>query len=1093
MAVKASGGYTAFPRLFGAFMCAYAVFGMFLSLAGFLQRSFHGVQRLLGFLFPMPVGSFAWCVVLFLLGGALMARKRVGWVIMTVFVVLLNVSNANILLFWSEQDLPRHDHGFYIAGAVLQAVLLVLLILTRRQFNARTTKGSVWRALAMWVGGSAVVSVLGFLLVREVPGRLPVDEHWPWVLNHVFALAVAENEYFTGHPPRWVALVVSSAAALVIICSAWLLLRSIREDSSMSAKDEAAVRAMIARFNGEDSLAYFATRRDKSVVYAPDGRAAVTYREHIGVCLASADPIGDPSSWDAAIQAWLEHARTYGWVPAVMGASERGARAYRRHGLSVTQLGNEAVVHTDQFRLNDPEFRSVRHSVAHAQRKGLSVRIRRHSQLSEKEMQDVIRRADAWRDTTEERGFSMALSRLGDPADGDCVLVEALQGDSGEVVGQLSFVPWGKDGLSLDLMRRARSAPNGTVETMVAHLCATDQIRVRRISLNFSVFQQVFVTENKLGIGPLTRLSRKVLVFLSRWWQMETLYRSNEKYRPQWVPRYICFGDSLLMPRIGLASGIAEGFVPSLTPSRSTRTTTTWVRHDPGAQAAYANTETFRQELSAPSISRRVPEQVGVRMAAAERMQQRGVDPWPGAVVPTARCAEIADLPDNSPASIAGRVTARRCFGGVTFLVVEDFHGQAQMIIERRGGQDLADATADVDLADLVRATGTVGFSRTGHKSLLVEKLAIEAKSLHPLPDKFHGLTDPERRIRDRHLELTVNPEARSAVLARAQVLRALRDVLHEDAFMEVETPVLQRIHGGANARPFITRINAYSMNLYLRIAPELYLKRLMCGGAERIFELGRVFRNEGVDATHNPEFTVLEAYQAHGDYESMRLLTQRLIQAAARAVHGECKVPGPEPGTWVDISGDWPVKTLHEAVSEKLSEQLGRAISVNPETPVGELTALCEEAGVPWRPDWDAGQVALEMYEHLVEETTQRPTFYTNFPTSVSPLTRQHRSIAGVTERWDLVAWGVELGTAYSELTDPVEQRRRLEQQSLAAAGGDPEAMEVDEDFLRALEFGMPPTGGLGLGVDRLVMLITGHTIRESLAFPLAKPQGGR
>ncbi len=336
-------------------------------------------------------------------------------------------------------------------------------------------------------------------------------------------------------------------------------------------------------------------------------------------------------------------------------------------------------------------------------------------------------------------------------------------------------------------------------------------------------------------------------------------------------------------------------------------------------------------------------------------------------------------------------------------------------------------------------------------------------------------------------MDLAINADARNLLVARSAVVKSLRDTLTARQYLEVETPILQQVHGGANAAPFLTHINAYHLDLYLRIAPELYLKRLCVAGMERVFEIGRVFRNEGVDFKHNPEFTILEAYEAHSDYEQMMVMCRELIQAAAVAAHGRQIIlrPGPdgEP-VEVDISGEWPVKTMHGAVAEKLG------VEVTPQTPLAELQRLCDEHGIPYQPGWDAGAVAQEMYEHLVEDHTEFPTFYTNFPTSMSPLTRPHPTIPGVAAKWDLVAWGIELGTAYSELTDPIDQRARLTEQSLLAAGGDEEAMELDEDFLQALEHAMPPTGGLGVGVDRIVMLITGGSIRETLAFPLAKPK---
>ncbi len=343
--------------------------------------------------------------------------------------------------------------------------------------------------------------------------------------------------------------------------------------------------------------------------------------------------------------------------------------------------------------------------------------------------------------------------------------------------------------------------------------------------------------------------------------------------------------------------------------------------------------------------------------------------------------------------------------------------------------------------------------------------------------------------MRQRYLDLATNARSRDLLKTRSVVVKALRDFLATRDFLEVETPILQRIHGGANATPFQTHINAYNLDLYLRIAPELYLKRLCVGGVEKVYEIGRNFRNEGVDFSHNPEFTSLEAYEAHSDYLKMLDLTREMIQFAATAAHGEPVIYRTgDDGTVerIDISGDWPVKTVHEVVSEGAGEE------VTPETSAEDLRRICDRLEIAHRPDWDAGALVLELYEHLGEDRTTFPTFYIDFPTSTSPLTRAHRSRAGVAERWDLVAWGVELGTAYTELTDPVEQRKRLTAQSILAADGDPEAMELDEDFLEALEYAMPPTGGLGVGVDRVVMLITGQSIRESLPFPLVKPDEG-
>jgi lysyl-tRNA synthetase class 2 len=423
----------------------------------------------------------------------------------------------------------------------------------------------------------------------------------------------------------------------------------------------------------------------------------------------------------------------------------------------------------------------------------------------------------------------------------------------------------------------------------------------------------------------------------------------------------------------------------------------------------------------------------------------------------------------------------------VIFAQLRDWSGDVQLLLDR---SELDSGTADfasVDLGDLIEVSGRMGYSRNGTRSILVRRWRMLGKCLRPLPDKHKGLTDPEARVRARYVDLAINPAARELIRARSEILHSIRETLFAKGFLEVETPILQQIHGGANARPFQTHINAYDLDLYLRIAPELYLKRLCVGGVERVFELGRAFRNEGVDFSHNPEFTLLEAYQAHADYRVWIDGCRELIQNAAVAANGSMVVMRPDASGVlqpVDISGEWAVTTVHAAVSEALGEQ------IDTDTDLGALRRLCDGAGIGYLNHWDAGAVVLELYERLVECRTEAPTFYLDFPTSVSPLTRPHRSRPGVAERWDLVAWGMELGTAYSELTDPVEQRRRLQQQSMLAAGGDPEAMELDEDFLQAMEYAMPPTGGLGVGVDRVVMLITGRSIRETLPFPLAKPR---
>jgi lysyl-tRNA synthetase, class II len=487
-----------------------------------------------------------------------------------------------------------------------------------------------------------------------------------------------------------------------------------------------------------------------------------------------------------------------------------------------------------------------------------------------------------------------------------------------------------------------------------------------------------------------------------------------------------------------------------------------------------------------------VPEQVQVRRAKLDRIRAAGGDPYPVGFPRTATIAEVRarhqDLaPDTATGDrvgVAGRVMLNRNGGKLCFATIRDGTGDIQVMIslDRVGEQALAAWKTDVDLGDQIGVEGEVITSRSGELSVLADRFAITAKALRPLPDKHTGLSDPQARVRQRYVDLIINPDARRMAELRATVTRSLREELHARGFLEAETPVLQVLHGGANARPFTTESNAYSIELYLRIALELYLKRLVVGGIEKVYEIGRIFRNEGADATHNPEFTMLEAYQAYGDYHTIGALTRELIQAAARAGLGGTIVRRLD-GTEHDIGGEWPWVGVHEAVSAALGEE------VTPDTGEQRLRELSARAGVHQEPKWNRGQVLLELYERLVEARTVAPTFYRDFPVEVSPLTRQHRTDPRLAERWDLVAFGSEIGTGYSELVDPVVQRERLTAQSLAAAGGDPEAMQLDEDFLRALEYGMPPSGGMGMGIDRLLIMLTGTSIRETVLFPLVRP----
>lgn len=1086
-------------RVPNGFAIFFGLLGLFCALTSLilpLRRAARPVVYGLSVVTVPTAANLAYAVFLLLLATAMAARKRVALWFVLGYLALLLLADALLLAvgYWD-----------IIPSLAVCAVALTVLVLARREFYAASRRGAFLRALLVLVAGLAVAIVIGWGLVSLFPGSLERGggNRLLFAANKVCGGLVG-GRHFAGHPPHWVYFLLGLLGALALLNAAMTLFRSQRLVAALHDDEELRIRTLLGHYGGRDSLGYFATRRDKAVVFSPSGKAAVTYRVEAGVCLASGDPLGDPENWAPAIDAWLSLAGRYGWQPAVMGASEDGARAYARAGLGALQLGDEAILQIASFDLEGRKMRVTRQAVNRVERTGATTRIRRHAALTDEEMGEVIRRADAWRDTETERGFSMALGRLGDPADGDCLLVEAFDSD-GNMIALLSFVPWGRDGVSLDVMRRDRAAPNGVMEFMVAQLCGqAGKFGIKRISLNFAVFRAAFQEGARIGAGPVLRLWRKLLLFFSKWWQLEALYRSNVKYDPEWHPRFLSYADAGALARIGLAAGIAEGFVsvPSLGKLwsrgrvRGITSPVSTAGLPPVSELGFVTSTGAALAAEAAELAG-LPEQVRVRRHKLDLLRAAGVEPYPVDARRTHTLAAVRAAHPGLPPSVrtgervtvAGRVMLVRNHGGVAFAVLRDWSGDLQLALTRDGSGEecLRRFVRHIDLGDHIEAEGEVGTTDHGELTVFVTRVRMTAKCLRPLPHKLRGLSDPETRVRMRYVDLAVSPETRRTVRARCAAVQALRQGLLDRGFLEVETPMLQAVHGGANARPFTTHINAYDLDLYLRIAPELYLKRLCVGGMEKVFELGRTFRNEGVSYKHNPEFTMLEAYQAFADYDVMLDLTRELIQQAAVAAHGSpfvLRAAGDGSGKLVehDISGSWPVKTVYGALSEALGEEVG------PDTPAEVLRRHCDAAGVPFRAETGRGEIVLEMYERLVEERTTLPVFFKDFPTDVSPLTRPHRADPRLAERWDLVAFGTELGTAYSELIDPVEQRRRLTAQSLLAAGGDPEAMELDEDFLRALEYAMPPTGGLGIGVDRLVMFLTGLSIRETLPFPLVR-----
>ena len=483
-------------------------------------------------------------------------------------------------------------------------------------------------------------------------------------------------------------------------------------------------------------------------------------------------------------------------------------------------------------------------------------------------------------------------------------------------------------------------------------------------------------------------------------------------------------------------------------------------------------------------------ERLGDEAFAITLRDALGVDePTPTATLRERYGSLAPDRREQDTVTVAGRVVLKRDMGKLKFLTLRDGYGDIQLVCNRTELDDERFAGLDeVDLGDIIAAAGQVGTTRRGELSIFVERWAMLTKSLRPLPEKWHGLKDPDLQQRRRYLHLIADETPRRFLAARAAVLRALREVLHERRFVEVEGPMLQTVAGGANARPFTTFHEALGIEMKLRISLELYLKRLLVGGIERVYELGRNFRNEGIDRDHNPEFTMLEAYQAYGDYTTMMELSEALVRESARAANpvmgrdaGDLTIPW--RGAEIDLGPPFRRLPMLEGVSAATGEEITLDRT--------DLRAIAEKHGVPVDDIWGPGKIVVELFEKLVEDTIEEPTFVLDFPREVSPLARPHRSNPELTEHFDLIIGGVELVTAFSELTDPLEQRAKFELQLQLKAAGVGETHPLDEEFLRALEHGMPPAGGLGLGIDRLLMVLTdAPSLRDLIMFPAHRPE---
>ncbi len=1035
-----------------------------------------------------PATNLLWATGAGLLALGLSRRKRLAW-----WLILLYTAS------WLPVNLVdiAADHDPNAGPALLlHAGVLGLLVAGRAQFAARIRQCSPRPAVTVCAAGLAAAAVAGVCVVQLFPGTLaPGADRVLFVGSQLTANLLVRPAQLTGTAPFFAAFLIGLFGALVCAATGTVLVRTQRREHALTEADETALRELVHGPGPAGSTDYFATRRDRNVVFAPNGRAAIGFRVESGICLALGDPVGARDCWPQAVEAWQRHARRFGWPVAVVGAGENGVAVYRRAGLDAVPAGAEALLDTRTFSLTTPELRPVRDAVTRLRTAGVTVRVRRHREIGTAEFARLAVAADRWRHTETERGYPLPLGRLGDRHDGDCLLVEAVDAED-RVLGLLSLVPWGRTGATLELLRREPGAAEDITDLLITEfILRAEQFGIEQVSLSFTLFRSVFeAAAQRVSRRPhwaaVTRLrsgARTLPLSFSRWWQLDQLYRAGTRYQPRWVPRYVLSTDPRHLPRIAVAAARAEGLLPSPDGGAGAFTHTGRYRAAPEVTAVAHPVVAAAPVAEAVPARDPRPEQVRVRTDKLERLAAANIDPYPPPFPPTHAIAAARRVPRGTTVRISGRLLRRRDCGGVQFAVVRDWTGDLQLLFDRDrlGPGRCAEFGEFADLGDLISVSGQLGYSRRGELSLLVADWRMLAKCLRPLPGKWHGLTDPDARLRRGYLDLMIDRQARELLARRSAVLRTLRDTLHDGGFLEVSSPVLQPGTGTGTTRSMRTHIDAGNTDLHLRLDPESALKRLCVGGVEKVFELGPGFRNTRADARHLPEFTLLEAYEAHGDHQRMMALCRHLVQQAARAVNDSAIAMRPRPdgsSEAVDLSGEWRMRSVYDALTRETG------IEITPDTEPPRLRELCEKADITAQPGWAHGRLVYALYQRLVVPTTDRPTFYTDFPGSVSPAARAQRHRGDLAERWELVAGGIEVATGRSELTDPVELRRRVTAQARPGAENGAATVGLDEDLLHALEYGMPPTGGLSLGVERVLMLLTGRAIRETQTFPLVR-----
>ena len=991
---------------------------------------------------------------------------------------------------------------------LLSLIGLIALIVSRKRFTADANTSSLARLLTwapLYIVG--VYAIGGLLLLFERAAITPRLTPWLWIKTVSFRfVGFDDNLTYRSHGfDNAFGALMLALGCLGLALALFFLFRPIFRTPSHSDDDFAHARRLVHTY-GWDTLSYFVFRPDKSWFFSSDGEAMLAYGYRGGWALVSGDPVGRPESIPLVVDEFIAMCNRNAWRFAFLAVREADLPMYDTFGLHGLYMGDEAIIHTLEFDLDGRDMRKVRQSVNRYDKAGYTFELTSEFACDRSTTLRLNQISQQWRGEKPEEGFTTALSQDINGDCPECAIAVARDAD-GVPMGFLHLVPMfgDKPGFSLDIMRYERDAPNGMMDYLISQTALELRAQgITRLSMNFAAFGRLL--DDDIEFRGFHKLARWSVKKLSTVYQADTLRRFSEKFHPHWLPRMIVFKEPGDIASVGILYLGAERFLrvplighvlaPRATDERSSAAHSDLAIPPGLMKRKPAHRRRRGQQIVPPSADELGETPMFIaNVRAARELRADGIEPWPILTdfAPDATAAELRErYPSLSPdaatgdtVSVAGRVMALRRFGAFTFCDLQDRSGRIQLYVRRDAlGEQTWQAFKKIGVGDVAGATGEVITSRSGELSVAAKSTMLLSKALRPLPDKIHGFRDAELRARRRYIDLIMNDDSKATALGRITTLATIREFMCAHDYAEVETGMLYNIPGGAQAKPFITHHNALDIDMYLRIALELELKRLVVGGIERVFEIGRAFRNEGADNRHNPEFTLMEAYCTYTDYLELMTFVEEMLTECARRVTGGTEIAVGDQT--MSFEPPWEQITMIEAAHRTTGLEIDLAM------PDDEIRSRIEAYGIATEPAWGGAKMLEALYDEAVQMNIWDPTFVMDYPAATSPLAKRSRHSPLYAERYQLIVAGRELVNCYTEQNDPIVQREALMEQMRRREQGDDEAERIDFDFLRALEHGLPPLGGFGIGIDRLVMLLTGaDNIRDVILFPTYRPAG--